>query len=137
MIRVNYDKETNKVLGFYPEEVDYINIPEPAILISKAQWQKAIDLQSSGKELYVENNDIIGKEYVYIPTQDELYNKELEELENWFVWYDRQVQEYSRCQRLGIKYENSQNLTISQLDKLAESNKTRINELRSILNVKD
>ena len=137
MIRVNYDKETNKVLGFYPEEVDYINIPEPAILISKAQWQKAIDLQSSGKELYVENNDIIGKEYIYIPTQDELYNKELEELENWFVWYDRQVQEYSRCQRLGIKYENSQNLTISQLDKLAESNKTRINELRSILNVKD
>lgn len=75
---------------------------------------------------------------VYIPYEKSYYDeKELYNLEQWFAYYDRQVAEYSRCQRLGITYSNDDNLTIEQLDKLAEQNKAKINELRSILNAKN
>ena len=62
---------------------------------------------------------------------------EINSIDKWFEYYDRQIAEYSRCQRLGIAYSNNDNLTIEQLDELAEQNKAKINELRSILNVKD
>ena len=137
MIKVNYNIDTGKVQGFYHEDVKYKSIPQPTITITKEQWQNALELQSQNKEIFVENGYIIGKEKEDKQTQEQIYNQELISLEQWFTYYDRQIAEYGRCQRLGIKYENSQNLTISQLDKLAESNKTRINELRSILNVKD
>lgn len=59
--------------------------------------------------------------------------QELNSLTEWFEWYDRQVQEYARCQRLGIEYTNTLGLTLTELDNLAEEKKARINELRQII----
>ena len=55
--------------------------------------------------------------------------KELSELYAWFKYYDRQIQEFARCQRMSIPYTNKEKLTIEELDNLAEKNKARINEL--------
>lgn len=64
---------------------------------------------------------------------EEKNNQELNSLTEWFEWYDRQVQEYARCQRLGIEYTNTLGLTLTELDNLAEEKKARINELRQII----
>lgn len=83
--------------------------------------------------------DYIGERYVFnfakyahrkaIPQAED----ELNSLTEWFEWYDRQVQEYARCQRLGIEYTNTLGLTLTELDNLAEEKKARINELRQII----
>lgn len=130
MIKVHYDNETKKVLGFYPEDVVYTNIPEPTIKITKEQWQQALELQVN-KVLYIDNGEIIGKEST--PSEIDMANNELVELNKWFTYYDRQVQEYARCQRLGIEYTNALDLTLNELDNLAEEKKARINELRQII----
>lgn len=130
MIKVHYDNETKKVLGFYPEDVVYTNIPEPTIKITKEQWRQALDLQEN-QTLYIENGEIVGREST--PTESDIANSELGDLTKWFEWYDRQVQEYARCTRLGIEYTNTLGLTLTELDNLAEEKKARINELRQII----
>lgn len=84
--------------------------------------------------------DVITQKVVDYVNSDMIFDKnqqDLTVLESWFTYYDRQVAEYSRCQRLGIAYSNDDNLTIEQLDELAEQNKAKINKLRSILNAKN
>lgn len=83
--------------------------------------------------------DYIGERYVFnsakyaqrkaIPQVED----ELNSLIEWFDYYDRQVQEYARCTRLGIEYTNTLGLTLTELDNLAEEKKARINELRQII----
>lgn len=129
-MKVQYDIETKKVIGFYPEDLSYASIPEPTISITKEQWRQALDLQVN-QTLYIENGEIVGREST--PTESDIANSELAELTKWFEWYDRQVQEYARCQRLGIEYTNTLGLTLTELDNLAEEKKARINELRQII----
>ena len=54
---VNYDKETNRVLGFYDDEI-HESIPEPNIKISDEAWQEALAIGANtikdGKMIYVE-----------------------------------------------------------------------------------
>ena len=87
-----------------------------------------------------ETNSIIVADENGLPTLkpfelpvEEKNNQELNSLTEWFEWYDRQVQEYARCQRLGIEYTNVLGLTLTELDNLAEEKKARINELRQII----
>lgn len=46
------------------------------------------------------------------------------EINQWFAWYDNQVSQYQRCQRLGIEFDRD----INELDNQA---KTYQEELRS------
>lgn len=62
----------------------------------------------------------------------ERWTKEVRELEEWFELYDRQVNEYNRCVRLGIPY-NCKHGTIDELDEQAYSNSKRLRELRILL----
>ena len=50
---------------------------------------------------------------------------ELDNLYIWFEWYDKQVVEYNRCQRLGIEFDRN----IQDLDVLALEKQLRIREI--------
>ncbi len=54
---------------------------------------------------------------------------ELTQLYDWFVYYSRQFEEYSRCQRMNVVYDKD----ISVLDLQADINKTRINEVLNLI----
>lgn len=90
--------------------------------------------KTTGKLQKVGGGDINNYEESNILITDyENCQKELIELEAWFDgYYNRQMQEYARSQRLGVQYMND-DYTIEELDNLAENNKARINELRKIL----
>nr|DAY32774.1 MAG TPA: hypothetical protein [Caudoviricetes sp.] len=53
----NYDKETNKILGFYDDEI-HGSIPEPNIKISDDEWKKALSIGAD----YIQNGELIKKE---------------------------------------------------------------------------
>ena len=53
----NYDKETNKILGFYDDEI-HSSIPEPNIKISDDEWKKALSIGAD----YIQNGELIKKE---------------------------------------------------------------------------
>ena len=53
----NYDKETNKILGFYDDEI-HSSIPEPNIKISDDEWKKALSIGAD----YIQNGKLIKKE---------------------------------------------------------------------------
>lgn len=54
---------------------------------------------------------------------------EREEIENWFMWYDLQCNQYRRCVELGIFYDKD----IMTLHQQAETNAARLNEIKAIL----
>ena len=53
----NYDKKTNKILGFYDDEI-HSSIPEPNIKISDDEWKKALSIGAD----YIQNGELIKKE---------------------------------------------------------------------------
>jgi len=56
--------------------------------------------------------------------------EELAERLEWFEWYDLQVKEYERAQRLGEPFDGD----IMALDEQAKENAARIRELREVIN---
>lgn len=54
---------------------------------------------------------------------------EIHEIESWFSFYDMQVAQYHRAQRLGLPYDNRYG-TVDELDAQAEIKAQRIAELR-------
>ena len=54
---VNYDKETNRVLGYYDNEI-HETIPEPSLKISDEEWQKALEISAN----FIHNGKLIKKE---------------------------------------------------------------------------
>ena len=68
------------------------------------------------------------------PTETEkAYKDELKSIQKWFELYDRQIQEYNRCARLGIEYDAKYG-TLVELDAQAVFNAKRIVELKNLLN---
>lgn len=55
--------------------------------------------------------------------------REMQELEQWFIMYDRQIQQYNRAIRLNLVYDAKYG-TIEELDAQAALNSQRISELR-------
>lgn len=55
---------------------------------------------------------------------------ELIELENWFNYYDNQINQYNRNQRLNLIFDKD----IVELDNEAKEKQLRIREIRDILN---
>ena len=49
MIKVNYDKETGEIKGFYPDDIGYANIPEPHIEIDETAHQDCMNHQGLRK----------------------------------------------------------------------------------------
>ena len=49
MIKVNYDATTGQILGFYPDDIVYANIPEPNIEITTEQHIDCINNQDKRK----------------------------------------------------------------------------------------
>lgn len=71
MIKVNYDEQTGVIKGFYPNDVEYSDIPQPLIEINQEQWQELINNQ--GKYI-VQNGELIEAPIIppKPPTIDEL-----------------------------------------------------------------
>jgi len=57
------------------------------------------------------------------------YALELNDLKNWFDWYDTQVMQYQRDLRLN----GSSTIDLISLDALALKNATRIKELKELI----
>lgn len=55
--------------------------------------------------------------------------EELEEMYEWFYWYDNQVQQYSRSVRMGEEFDED----IEELDGQAKQKQLRIREIRQTL----
>lgn len=83
--------------------------------------------QSKGKELVVQDGKVVAIDHIV--TEEELLRNELAELENWFLEYDNQVKQYSRCLRLGLEFDKD----INELDNQAKINAERITEIRNLL----
>ena len=79
---------------------------------------------------YLENNKYILDENRKI-WKENLHNaeKELNELDQWFTWYDQQVIQYQRSTRLGLEFDKN----IDELDAQAVANAARIKELRTFM----
>jgi hypothetical protein len=76
-------------------------------------------------------NQLVVERYEETPAR-EVYQAELKSLEQWFEMYDRQVQEYNRCVRLGLAYDAKYG-SIEELDAKAVANAKRISEIRILL----
>ena len=94
------------------------------IEITDEEFDYLIEEQSKGKEIKVVDGKLVAE--LHEPTQEELLQIELYELETWFTWYDNQVAQYNRCQRLGIEFDKD----INELDNQAKVNQERIAEIR-------
>lgn len=105
------------------EQGHYETIAENEFGGKEVEWK--IDV--AGVPAYDEFEDI----QVYIPyTEKELLQRELYNLEDWFVnYYDIQVKQYERCQRRGKQFDKD----IGKLDEEADKNASRISEIRELL----
>ena len=84
--------------------------------------------QSKGKELKVVDGQIVAVEH-QLSEYDKLTN-ELTTLTSWFNdYYDNQIKQYERCQRLGLVFDGD----IKTLDNEAQNNQIRIREIREKL----
>jgi hypothetical protein len=84
--------------------------------------------QSNGKELKVVDGKVVA---VYHEVTDvEKLNNELNSLMSLFNdYYDNQIKQYERCQRLGLVFDGN----IKTLDNEAQNNQIRIREIREKL----
>lgn len=97
------------------------------VKVTDEDFDRLLSEQSKGKELKVIDNKVVAVEHEV--TQEELLKQELQELDNWFNWYDNQVSQYNRCQRRGIEFDKD----INELDQQAKITQERIAEIRSLL----
>lgn len=96
MVKVNYDLETKKVLGFYPDFMTYETIPTPYIEIADETHLTLIALSNSGQELYIKN--IKNKEFALrdITTpQEQVTQNRIAELKNLLAETDYQAIKYA------------------------------------------
>ena len=82
-----------------------------SIIFDTEKYQKYLDKQNINKEI------------------SEL-QKEINEINVWFEWYDGQVKQYERCVRLGIDFDKD----IAELDQQAADYQLKIRELNEQIN---
>lgn len=90
--------------GFGPDTCRYYRLEGGALVFDAAKRQAELDAIAAAEEL-------------------------AERLQ-WFDWYDLQVKEYERSQRLGEPFDGD----IMALDEQAKENAARIRELREVIN---
>ena len=117
MVKVHYNLETKKVEGFYPDFINYDEIPEPYIEVENSKHEELIKMLNCGKELYLtENNEFALREIEIIYTEEQ---RELERISKYH-WVDDQI---SKCERMKL-LDNSD----------IESLNAKITELRQYAN---
>ena len=119
-MKIKFD-ESGKVLGFV----------ELGGMDGAVEWDGDIpDGFRDNRLFYKLENDILVKyeESEAAAMQLESNLEELDELYEWFTWYDNQVAQYMRAVRLGETFDKD----ISELDSLAEQKQNRIRELRGV-----
>ena len=77
----------------------------------------------------VVNGVVVLERYENELTSD-ILNKELQELLEWFEWYDIQICQFNRSVRQNIPFDKN----IQELDMQAISKANRINEIKQIVN---
>jgi hypothetical protein len=97
------------------------------IEVTFEEFDRLMSEQSQGKQLKVVDGKIVAVEYKQ--TEEELLNIELKEINLWFTWYDNQVAQYNRSQRLGIEFDRD----INELDNEATQKQLRIREIQDKL----
>lgn len=96
MVKVNYDIETKKVLGFYPDFMNYEQIPEPYVEIDDKMHLELVELANSGKELYLDNlkNKTFSLRDITVDTTQATQNR-IVELKNLLAETDYQAIKYA------------------------------------------
>lgn len=107
-------------------EVEW-NLPSERIV--KVEDDIAEDLS---KKLLNYHIQYINGKFVYTDngyTELKAIYDEINKIEEWFIFYDRQIAQYHRAERLGLPYDNRYG-TVDELDAQAEIKAQRIAELR-------
>ena len=120
-IFIKHYEEQKEIKEVSHEEIiaEYHNGGKDVEIIIDTQYKPFV-------EAYDEFEDI----KIYIPfNEQELAQTELQELENWFNYYDLQAIQYSRAIRLGLSFDKD----INVLDSQAIEKACRIKELRGLI----
>lgn len=105
MVKVNYDIESKKVLGFYPDYVEYEAIPEPYVEVTDERHAQLVEMANSGKELYVKS--IKDKEFALrdiIVSQEQQRQNRIAELKSLLAQTDYQAIKYAEGQLSASEY---------------------------------
>jgi hypothetical protein len=98
------------------------------IEVTDEEYDFLLCQQSKGKELKVVDGKVVAVDHE--ETEIEKLNNELNSLISWFNgYYDNQIKQYERCQRLGLVFDGD----IKTLDNEAQNNQIRIREIREKL----
>lgn len=124
MVKVYYDIESKKVLGFYPDFINYNKIPEPYIEVSDEKHAKLVEMTNSGKELYIKT--IKDKEFalrdITIP-QEQIIQNRIAELKSLLSQTDYQAIKYAEGQLSASEY--------AEMKKQRQAWRDEINELET------
>ena len=105
MVKVNYDIESKKVLGFYPDYVEYAAIPEPYVEVTDERHAELVEMANSGKELYLSN--LVEKSFdlreIVIPQEQQRQNR-IAELKSLLARTDYQAIKYAEGQLSASEY---------------------------------
>ena len=105
MVKVHYDIESKKVLGFYPDFINYNKIPEPYIEVSEEKHAELVAMANSGKELYLSN--LVEKSFdlreIIIPQEQQRQNR-IAELKSLLAATDYQAIKYAEGQLSASEY---------------------------------
>lgn len=136
-----YDSETGviDVQPFFDDEDE--NDTRPYVEVDFDTWQEKLSTCASDKlKAYIngEITEIDNEEYLnsneYKITK---YNRELNELYEWFEHYDLQVAQYNRAVRLNepvfLNIDGDEYIDINSLDLKAKEKQQRIREIRNLL----
>lgn len=138
MIKVNYDKNTGKVIGFNLDTPDYIEITEE---------ERRQPISDKYGYYAVENGKFIIKkrevsEEELLKDEIQFFNKRLLEIKNWFIENDWKVNkivigEWKTDDTRWVRYLSVRESVRKEQDSLNEkiaSNLQKINELKNIKN---
>lgn len=99
MVKVHYNQSTKKVEGFYPDLIEYEQIPEPYIEVTDERHAELVEMANSGKELYIKN--IKNKEFALRDitiSQEQIVQNRIAELKSFLAATDYQAIKYAEGQ---------------------------------------
>lgn len=105
MVKVHYDIESKKVLGFYPDFINYNKIPEPYIEVSEEKHAELVTMANSGKELYLSN--LVEKSFdlrEIVISQEQIIQNRIAELKSLLAQTDYQAIKYAEGQLSASEY---------------------------------
>lgn len=115
---------------FYDEQNNDNNRKE----ISEEDWKYFVNERAKGKIIFTNNKGLPElKDYIYTP--QELAQRELYELKNWYdAYYTHHEQKYRRLHSLGLKTDEGKDAYTELLSLYAEAetNRKRIQELKEL-----